>query len=142
MSHVFSQFVETKFNVVSCANCGVKFAVNQDLYRQAVVESRRSVYCPACGLETVWRESESQREIRRLKGELETAGRRADTAARRAELADARATGLENSLRATKGVVTKIKRRISNGVCPCCNRTFRDLHRHMASQHPEFNGKG
>lgn len=29
--------------------------------------------------------------------------------------------------------------RIRNGVCPCCNRSFKDVHRHMKSQHPEFN---
>jgi hypothetical protein len=44
----------------------------------------------------------------------------------------------ERRLSATRGVVTRIRNRVANGVCPCCNRTFADLHRHMASQHPEF----
>jgi len=39
---------------------------------------------------------------------------------------------------AQKGNVTKLKRRIKNGVCPCCNRSFENLARHMAGQHPDF----
>lgn len=44
----------------------------------------------------------------------------------------------ERRLSATQGVVTKIKRRTSHGVCPCCTRSFTDLRRHMQSKHPNF----
>lgn len=40
---------------------------------------------------------------------------------------------------AFKGVVTRLKNRAANGVCPCCNRSFADLRRHMASKHPDFS---
>ncbi|HEX9950777.1 MAG TPA: hypothetical protein VGB53_03340 [Rubricoccaceae bacterium] len=33
---------------------------------------------------------------------------------------------------AQKGAHTRTKKRIAAGVCPCCNRTFQDLARHMA----------
>jgi len=39
---------------------------------------------------------------------------------------------------AAKGQLTKTKRRVANGVCPCCNRTFADLSAHMHGQHPEY----
>lgn len=39
---------------------------------------------------------------------------------------------------AARGQVTRLKRRAANGVCPCCTRTFADLKRHMANQHPDF----
>lgn len=45
---------------------------------------------------------------------------------------------VERQLSATKGVVTKIKRRTSHGVCPCCTRSFTDLRRHMQTKHPNF----
>lgn len=32
----------------------------------------------------------------------------------------------------------KIERRTSAGVCPCCNRSFSALTRHMKTKHPEF----
>ena len=37
-----------------------------------------------------------------------------------------------------KGQVTRIKKRVANGVCPCCNRTFKDLAAHMSTQHPDY----
>lgn len=37
-----------------------------------------------------------------------------------------------------RGQLTKLKRRVSNGVCPCCNRSFADLHRHMTEKHPDY----
>lgn len=48
---------------------------------------------------------------------------------------------LENRRRAAVGQVTKLKNRVGNGVCPCCNRTFENLHRHMATQHPTFTAE-
>ena len=38
-----------------------------------------------------------------------------------------------------RGVATRMKNRIKVGVCPCCNRTFQDLAKHMASQHKDFD---
>jgi hypothetical protein len=37
-----------------------------------------------------------------------------------------------------KGHATRITKRAKAGVCPCCNRTFTQLARHMATQHPQF----
>lgn len=37
-----------------------------------------------------------------------------------------------------KGHATRITKRAKAGVCPCCNRSFVALARHMATQHPEF----
>ena len=44
----------------------------------------------------------------------------------------------ERQLSATKGVVTRIRNRVGRGVCPCCNRSFENLHRHMATKHPDY----
>lgn len=49
-----------------------------------------------------------------------------------------RANSAERSRNALKGVVTRTKNRISKGVCPCCNRQFKDLERHMTGQHPDY----
>lgn len=46
--------------------------------------------------------------------------------------------GTERQLSATRGVVTRIKNRVGHGVCPCCNRTFGDLYRHMSTKHPGY----
>lgn len=47
----------------------------------------------------------------------------------------------ERRAAAARGQVTKIKNRVGRGVCPCCNRTFENLSRHMTSQHPTFTAE-
>jgi hypothetical protein len=47
----------------------------------------------------------------------------------------------ERQLSASKGQVTKIKNRVGHGICPCCNRTFENLARHMGSKHPTFTAE-
>lgn len=37
-----------------------------------------------------------------------------------------------------KGHATRITKRAKAGVCPCCNRHFAALERHMATKHPNF----
>lgn len=49
-----------------------------------------------------------------------------------------RREAVERQLSAQKGVVTRIKNRVGKGVCPCCNRTFENLQRHMHSKHPAY----
>ncbi len=39
---------------------------------------------------------------------------------------------------ALRGVVTKVKKRVGSGVCPCCNRHFSALSRHMKHMHPAY----
>lgn len=41
--------------------------------------------------------------------------------------------------RKAKREKAKIAKRVANGVCPDCNRTFANLARHMHSKHPKFS---
>ena len=34
--------------------------------------------------------------------------------------------------------VSSTKNRIARGKCPCCHKDFKDLHEHMAAQHPTY----
>ena len=45
---------------------------------------------------------------------------------------------VRRKLSAAKGALTRTKKRVANGVCPCCNRTFQNLSRHMQGQHPGY----
>src|SRR5215472_14470508 len=63
----------------------------------------------------------------------------------RARAAEARATHADDQRRAAerqaaawKGQATRLRNRVAAGVCPCCNRTFQNLARHMAGQHPGY----
>lgn len=127
----FTQVITETFKVVRCYMCSVPFGITNDIYRRVVTDAKGSVYCPACGKETCWLESEDQKKIKELQRKLEW---EASNAARQRALRDS----AEASLAATKGVVTRLKRRVSAGTCPCCKRTFKQLARHMKQKHPDF----
>jgi hypothetical protein len=80
----------------------------------------------------------SEPETEKLKKDLAAARRRSEAAA--AQLTHERDQRLaaERSASAYKGQATRIRNRVGAGVCPCCTRTFANLARHMAGQHPDF----
>lgn len=72
-----------------------------------------------------------KQQAARLEDEKRIAWNTANAQADRAAAAERRAS-------AARGQVTKLKKRAAAGVCPCCNRQFTDLQRHMASKHAGF----
>lgn len=109
----------------TCATCDVSFAAPSSLLDRRRADGQ-SFYCPN-GHSLSYRDTEAKR----LQREVESLRTRAT------HLADQR-DAAERSASALRGVVTRTKRRISNGVCPCCNRQFANVHRHMVGQHPEY----
>lgn len=117
----------TTVETLDCATCGVVFGIDRRFIAQRRKDGR-DFYCPN-GHSLSFKESDADRLRRRVKSlEAQTTHERDQRQA------------AERSARAYKGQVTKIRRRVGNGVCPCCNRSFADLHRHMAGQHPDFAG--
>lgn len=129
----FTEQRNETYHVVSCYTCGNPFGVTDELYRRAVKHHKGSLFCPACGKGTCWTgKTEEEKRIAELERRLEWERQESERQRKRKESA-------ENSLRATKGVVTKMKKRVGSGVCPCCNRTFKQLAKHMAEKHPDFS---
>lgn len=118
----------------TCCTCGVVFAFPRRLYEHLREDPSKWFYCPNGHQQHYTGETKAERE-RRLRERAERALKIEHDAlvAERSRHDQTRA-----SLRAQKGVNTRIKNRIKNGVCPCCNRTFQNLARHMANQHPDF----
>jgi hypothetical protein len=109
-----------------CCNCGVLFAIPADLRRE-LLENHKNFYCPNGHSQAYLGKTEAQKEKERAdRLERRLANTEEDLRCERA------------SHRATRGNVTKLKKRVANGVCPCCNRTFANLGRHMAGQHPDY----
>lgn len=115
----------TTVEAIDCFVCGLVFGIDSRFVSRRRKDGR-TFYCPN-GHGQHFTETEEVRLERRLKS-LE---------AQNTHLQDQR-DAAERSARAYKGQVTKIKRRVGNGVCPCCSRTFADLGRHMAGQHPTY----
>lgn len=120
-----------ELKVYSCW-CGISFALPESLY----TEYRRknggmSIYCPL-----------GHGMIPRNKDEIAVLKARLASAQEESEHYRSDRNRAERQARAHKGHHTRTKNRIANGVCPCCNRTFVNLGKHMKSQHPDFAPKG
>lgn len=120
--------IMTTYTVIDCCNCGALFAVPEQV-NDELVSSGATFCCPSGH-----RQHYTKSTARALKEEREKNAR----LLARLDQERAAAASLDRQRAAAKGQVTKIKRRIANGVCPCCNRTFKDLGRHMSSQHPDY----
>lgn len=121
---------------VHCGVCGGTYAINER-YHQKKREECGHWHCPYC--ECSWGFSgKTKAQIEQEKREM--VERQLEQArAESARMRDERDTA-ENRRRAEKAAKTRIKNRVANGVCPCCNRSFQNLHRHMTTKHPEFAG--
>lgn len=114
------------YQAVQCCVCGCYFAMDVRFYKEKK-ENRTEFFCPV-GHEQHFT---AEREVDRLKKQNEELQRRADW---HRQLAERRS----KTISSLKGQQTKLKNRIKNGVCPCCNRSFTNLHQHMQKQHPDF----
>lgn len=113
-------------STIVCGKCGGIYAI-AERYRSHKQEHGGYWNCPYCDCR--WGFGEST--VDKLQKELNLERKRKEWAET--------ATKIERRrLIAMKGLVTKTKNRIGNGVCPCCNRTFQNLARHINSKHPDF----
>lgn len=116
--------------VYECGSCGVLYAVGEGFDR-ARRNDHKAFYCPNGHSKRFSGESDEER-LRRER----------DEARNRLAREQAQHDQTEARLRATKGVVTKQRKkldRVKHGVCPCCNRHFENVEAHMATEHPDFD---
>ena len=113
--------------------CGIQHAVPASLRKEQVRrhenrEAQLSLFCPLGHGYVVSGEPKTaklERRIENLQGRLSNEQEAHKTT--------------EGQRRAEKGAKTKLKKRIANGVCPCCHRSFQNLMRHMKGQHPDYS---
>lgn len=117
----------TWFYVEHCYKCGVAFAMTTDFQRRKL-NDRTNFYCPAGHEQHYTGTTEAQK----LKMELERRDQMLSAA-------QARAAKAEDERQAVSRSHKKMRERVMNGVCPCCNRTFQNLMQHMKSEHPDFS---
>lgn len=132
--------LDVELNVLSCCACGMTFAVPKSWETDRRRE-HDTWYCP-------------NGHGQHFPGKTDAEKAKAEAEKLRSELALSRQNGkyLRDRVReereakerqkrraaAFKGHLHRTKRRVANGVCPCCNRHFEDLHRHMETKHPEY----
>lgn len=128
-------FGTTLFVEVRCSKCDVQFCMTETMQR-ARQNDGETFYCPN-GHPRVYRETEADR-LRRERDRLtQRLAQRDDEIQRVRDARDA----ADRRAAAARGQVTKIKNRVGHGVCPCCNRSFENLARHISSKHPTFTAE-
>lgn len=120
------------FQTMECGECGIVFAITNAKYYRCKNHGE-GWYCPN-GHSRKFCES----EVEKLKKEVELEKQRHEWTKRSLEYTKKDRDHNKHKAAAYKGTVTKIKKRVGNGVCPCCNRTFQNLANHMKNQHPDF----
>ena len=125
-------------NAGACIKCKCDVWLPEALYEAAKASSSISFYC-AYGHSMVFREGETEADrLRRERDRLtQRIAEKDDEIRRQRDMREA----AERQLSATRGVVTRIKNRVSKGMCPCCRRSFSNLARHMAGEHPTFTAE-
>ena len=113
---------------IVCGHCGIKFAVPES-WRAEKQETGISWYCPN-GHCRAYTESDAAKYRRLLEEERQ---RHSNTLSR--------LNTTELTKEKFKKELARITKRVSAGVCPCCNRTFQQLARHMKTKHPEQVGR-
>lgn len=119
-----------------CVECGVPFGLAES-FIAARREDHERWYCPNGHGQSYTGDNEAER----LRKKVQLAEAERDRQRVRANGERVQRERAERQRAAAKGQVTRIKNRVANGVCPCCSRTFVDLARHMAGQHPDYTAK-
>lgn len=133
MSTISDVVIEVRIVAVECGNCGIQFGLGQK-HHQRLVESHDWFWCPrGCRIHYY-----GKTEAEKLQEQLDAAKRREGWARDRAQAWQDQAETAERRRRAEKGAKTKLQKRIANGVCPCCHRSFPNLQQHISGEHPNF----
>lgn len=118
-----------------CGECGIEFKVPEHFYSERK-ETGKGWFCPN-GHSRVFRESDVHvltRERDRLKQQMAQKDDELSAERNRRILAERDAQRIaDKAQRAAKRTLA--------ATCPCCNRSFANLARHLKTQHQIVNGK-
>ena len=120
--------VDVALTVINCGCCGGIYAINER-FREKCQEDGKTWSCPYCKVGWGYAKGTNAKlkeEIERQKLELAAAQKRERDALAEAE-----------HFRKSRDAERKKMDRVKAGVCPCCNRSFQNLARHMKSKHSE-----
>jgi len=137
INHQHTYGVNVSLVVWECPSCGVVYGIPQSFADECRANGSR-YYCPN-GHSLGWSETDADRErarAARLQRRLEASE---DTARRYRENAERE----RRTAAALRGHLTRIRKRIANGICPVpgCKRSgFDRVMSHIASQHADWLG--
>jgi hypothetical protein len=122
----------TNWAPITCCDCGMTFHV-PEFWRRERLEKGGGFHCPN-GHPLRYGET----ELDRLRKQVEQEKKRAEWARTEAEDWRKQCEASNRTSAAVRGHLTRVKKRIAAGVCPCCKRSFRNVERHMRNKHPDY----
>lgn len=117
MAQTVSLFVTIE--TLQCANCGLPFGITKE-YMSCRRDDHGGFYCPNGHVNYYPQASEAEVLRKKLSDE------------------QARHANTQLELMAAQKSKQRLEKRIKNGACPCCNKQFVQLTRHMKSKHPDY----
>ena len=116
-----------------CHVCDSAFGMTRGKQRRCR-EDGETFYCPN-GHSAVY----CNTEVQKLQGRLDAQAAKLAWGDQRIASLREQNEATERSLLDARRVSTRLKKRtVINGVCPCCNRSFENVKRHMKTKHPEY----
>lgn len=114
------------FALEICCNCYMPFLMPKSFQKEALDNPNIWFYCPAGHGQHYNGPTEAQK----LKKLLEQKQKEFD------EQIQQSTNRFLDEVNERKRIERKLKR-VHNGVCPCCNRSFSNLEQHMKNKHPD-----
>ena len=109
-----------ELGMTNCYSCGTPFGVEKQLMAN-LRENHNTFYCPNGHAQSYVGKSEAEKLREQLSREQTS-------------------LAIERNLRLeAENKMNRLKKRVGNGVCPCCKRSFSNLKRHMTCKHPKFS---
>lgn len=121
--------------LVICYKCGVPFGMPTQL-QEHFESNGNTFYCPN-GHSQGYIESMEYR----LRKQLEKEKQEKEHQLRCRERAEQMYRKSETERKKVKTRLKNVKAKISEGICPCCDQAFPDLHEHMTAAHPDFKSQ-
>lgn len=116
--------------ISDCANCGVIFGMAAELEARRREDHGR-FYCPNGHTMSFQGPTQAEKDAK-------AARERSDRLATRLRAEQDQSEASRREAAEAKASEIRIRWRVGNGVCPCCQRTFPALAAHVATKHPEF----
>lgn len=128
-----------RMTTIECAQCGMIFAVSSE-WEARRRETHKGFHCPE-GHPLVFNgPSDAEKRAETAEKEAKRLARIAEAERARVQFWQDEHKAVKKELTATKGQLTKTRKRAATGVCPVdgCHRSFVDVARHVRTKHPEF----
>jgi hypothetical protein len=120
------------YESIQCGACGIVFYVPEH-WQQTKRQDKSGFYCPNGHCRAYTKST-----VEELREQLAAKQQALDAKQRALEFEQERAKSLDRRLKQEAGKHKALRTRVKAGVCPCCHRTFRQLHAHMKQRHPEY----